>query len=820
MAAPVEDAPPQEEAVNSSEASVASGKEEVDDASSGQEEVDDVKTYVLFYRGVDTFAARELLARVAASPELIAPPPAEDDEDDEEDAEEEEQGAADSTPEPFKWKVVGTRLDGSTEAVPGCDVVLADSDHAAVHNAVLEAATVIWDVTNGDTESGKAVLELLEGEGVGEKVFVTLSNVLSWARTQAEDGEVTEEDYRRRKAHPKFKRQIFFEKLTLRMKAPIRPFVCATGLLYGAGENPLHYLFRRAYEGKGLPIVASGNNVVPTVHVRDAAKILWSVALGKSPSRYVLAVDPSNVTQADIIRTLSSELGNGLAVNLTRQQGLLDITEEDANPKTLDLLSDIDLPTMPSEFVTEVLGGDEESEGDGEGGTPGIVESIKEIIAEYKLARNLIPVRIFVHGPPASGKSTLATELAEHYEVHHWYTKKLLFIADYFLEHGEVPVEVPRLWLPNANGEVPKKATATADSEAPAAEDAPSEVVADENEDGEEEDADEEPEEVPRPEYLDELQEIAEAIRDAREEAAGDDEEEEGEESDVKSKKNKAEPRVPEELVNRLFRWAVNSWGSKNQGYVIDANFTMDAATELFAKDDEEEEEGSSDKGSKEAANRALLKSNLPEFAVVLEAKDDFLRNRMLRAPEAHIIPGHSDETGFERRLAAFREANTPDESVTNFFEEHEEILPIFIDIAEGAPETGREVQALTEEIEGICGPKRVYGPSAAQLAEMEERAAEERRKVEEREQQRISEESARVEAESAERHKEWQARVDKLKQEEQHVLDLQSVPHRTYLMDSVMPTIAAGLVELAKIRPDDPIDFLAEFLIRKASTQ
>lgn len=51
------------------------------------------------------------------------------------------------------------------------------------------------------------------------------------------------------------------------------------------------------------------------------------------------------------------------------------------------------------------------------------------------------------------------------------------------------------------------------------------------------------------------------------------------------------------------------------------------------------------------------------------------------------------------------------------------------------------------------------------------------------------------------------------MKQEEQEVLETQSIPLRNYLLKNVMPTLTQGLIEVCKTRPDDPIDYLAEYL-------
>lgn len=48
---------------------------------------------------------------------------------------------------------------------------------------------------------------------------------------------------------------------------------------------------------------------------------------------------------------------------------------------------------------------------------------------------------------------------------------------------------------------------------------------------------------------------------------------------------------------------------------------------------------------------------------------------------------------------------------------------------------------------------------------------------------------------------------------EEIALLEVQSQPLRNYLMQHVMPTLSQGLIECVRARPDDPIDFIAEYL-------
>lgn len=53
---------------------------------------------------------------------------------------------------------------------------------------------------------------------------------------------------------------------------------------------------------------------------------------------------------------------------------------------------------------------------------------------------------------------------------------------------------------------------------------------------------------------------------------------------------------------------------------------------------------------------------------------------------------------------------------------------------------------------------------------------------------------------------------VDKAKD-----MDLKSVPVRTYLDLTVVPLVLQGMSELVKVRPDEPVKWLANYLLENA---
>ena len=121
----------------------------------------------------------------------------------------------------------------------------------------------------------------------------------------------TEEDYRRRKPHPNFKGHISAEKLVIKLgktnKSKLVTYVVAAGLTYGHGEDIFHYLFKAAWLGEteALQCFGSGNNVLPTIHIRDLANVLVNIADQKPRVRYLLVVDDASSTLEDIVHVCS-----------------------------------------------------------------------------------------------------------------------------------------------------------------------------------------------------------------------------------------------------------------------------------------------------------------------------------------------------------------------------------------------------------------------------------------------------------------------------------------------------------------------------------
>ncbi|XP_020862978.1 adenylate kinase 7 [Phascolarctos cinereus] len=297
----------------------------------------------------------------------------------------------------------------------------------------------------------------------------------------------------------------------------------------------------------------------------------------------------------------------------------------------------------------------------------------------------------------------------------------------------------------------------------------------------EQEDTDNDDEEE---ENLEEIQELLDGAKESMEQNGG---------------------RLEDQFVIRFMKDKLRSMPCKNQGYILDGfPKTYDQAKDLFNQEEEEEEES-------RGKIPPFDKLTIPEFVFALDASDEFLKERVMNLPEAIVVGTHYVQDRFLRSLSNYRDINTEDETVYNYFDELE-IHPHHIDV--GKLDHPQNKLAIGKMIKDI-GKPRNYGLTDEEKAEEEHKAAEECLAKEAAEEAEREHREAIETAEKIARWEEWNKRLEEVKREERELLEAQSVPLRNYLMTNVMPTLMRGLNECCKVRPDDPVDFLAEYLFK-----
>ncbi|CAD5119731.1 DgyrCDS8327 [Dimorphilus gyrociliatus] len=601
---------------------------------------------------------------------------------------------------------------------------------------LIECDMIVYDITEEPSAIDEAVWVVSELHADLEriekpKMFILISSVMTWANSKPldpEDTEIpfTEDDYRRRRAHPNWKDHMNAEKTVIKMgktnKTKLVTYVIASGLTYGAEECIFHYLFKSAWHNtESLQIFGTGQNCIPTIHIKDLAAVVQNILDAKPKVRYLVAVDDSKNLLEEIVKAISKGLCNGKVKYIVKEDALLmkEVCQADFDQLLVNL-------RMDGGFIRENMQIRWTSE-------HGLVENIEAVVKEYRESRKLQPIRILLHGPPCAGKSTIAKELASSYKLHH------LRVSEIIRESKE------RL----------RKSISRAQQESEEDDDDDGKAAEDEQ--------------------------LLVAI-----------------EEDEKSN----DGRISDENLIRLVRDTLKSMKCQNQGFVLDGfPKNLDQAKELFSNEDND--------GEEETSNLHYDKTITPEFVISLQADDDYLRSRVMNLPESVVTPGHTDEKGLLRRLKAFHDLNNDDNTLLNFFEENE-IHAETIDISLDKTIDNRLIMGrITRKV----GEPRNYGPTEEEQEETRRKQEESRLRREEEERLEKERQDKEEAAERKRRQDEWTERLNEVKRQEHDMLESQSIPLRNYLMKHVMPTLTQGLIDACKVRPDDPIDFLAEYL-------
>ncbi|XP_042358935.1 LOW QUALITY PROTEIN: adenylate kinase 7-like [Plectropomus leopardus] len=262
--------------------------------------------------------------------------------------------------------------------------------------------------------------------------------------------------------------------------------------------------------------------------------------------------------------------------------------------------------------------------------------------------------------------------------------------------------------------------------------------------------------------------------------------------------------RLADHLVFDILQEKLNSKPCRNQGFVIDGFLKTYEQAKMIFSDEVTENHDLMPK------TPVYNKNITPEHVFALNATDDFLTKRVQGLPQSVAEKMHYTQEEFNPRLTRYRQLCAAEETLLDYFDELE-IHPEHIEVTAGDSEYADVMKKITE----MVGAPKNYGLSP------EEQEEEDRKKEEER-RQRVAAEAAEKKrrkeaalAEMAAQYEEWQKNLSEVKRQECELLEAHSLPLRNYLMKYVMPSLTEAMLECSKIKPDDPVDFLAEYLLR-----
>ncbi|CCI42146.1 unnamed protein product [Albugo candida] len=671
--------------------------------------------------------------------------------------------------------------------------------------------------------------------------FIAISSVLSWGNNDAYSKTkdrlfYKEEQFKIRKPNKRYLSLKAIETQILSAKRPgkLDTFVIGAGLIYGGLETQLGLLFKKAWmhpdQDLMVPCVQQtlhGGNRIPSISVFDLAIFTHALAcipIASQSKQYLIAVDTASkrVTLRDVCRGISCALGNGRIrivddVLNDRQLSEWMITEDDEQWEPLQLNLCFDVDESQLNMISEENG--ENNENGIKNGTEfplmfqivdskrwkhmegGLLGHLTFFVKDFIQQFDLKPTKIIVLGCPQSGKTVLSHKLAFEYHVEQ-------------ITMGQLVLNLLTL------------------DPAPAS-----------------------------------MQSIQDQIRTWKETM-------ESEDSTAKHFSDEewthlALKALDEGTLVKLVCWKLWSPRCRNHGYVLDGFPGSSALAEaLFAADNSrfqlltehlttdltaeneypvEEEAIITEEEKLEkvlASLQPMERSSWPNRVLMLHVTRELAVERAQNLSEEIAIHTGNTQLDFEKRWEEFEQkrdsllhvfetglttssaeadgaqsdAITPVKHVLDQDDERSgiEIFELQLEFPTAYMEEYLYAQPIRQYIEG-ANPRHNFHPTTTEIQEFKDQKALKKHEEELKIAKLQQEEDERLAEESMQKLAADQRRFEILEREEKELLEARAKPLREYLMDNVLPALTEGVLEIVKNQPADPIDYLAEFLFRKA---
>ena len=240
-----------------------------------------------------------------------------------------------------------------------------------------------------------------------------------------------ETDYHLRVPHKNFQHLKTLETIAMssvNTQPNLRVHVLCSGIRYGNGERIFYDHFQKAWiqNPLELPYIGEGENNVPTIHVIDLARLVRRVVIDDPKEQpYIFAIDKTRrPSQKRLIMAISKGMGTDKVASVSSEsihesQGWKEFLTINLLMKASDAFKSLPLD---EEKLAEFEDEKEQEEYRDSFNFPwharhGIIGCIKDLNVEFNTFRGLNPVKIFVTGPPASGKTFYSDELAKYYNI-------------------------------------------------------------------------------------------------------------------------------------------------------------------------------------------------------------------------------------------------------------------------------------------------------------------------------------------------------------------------------------------------------------------
>ncbi|CAO1367620.1 unnamed protein product [Diamesa hyperborea] len=643
-------------------------------------------------------------------------------------------------------------------------------------DSIKDCNLIIYDITQDNSQLIEAnkFLKYLEkyfesnqeSSLESPKYLIMISTIMTWSQTVITSEEpLTDADYRKRRSHPCFMEHMLLEREIMnaqkRNMQHLRTLVICPGIIYGGKEDILHFIFKKCYFNKlQIETFPPGSNFIPLIYLQDFINIMISIikSFPDKNYRYILVVQPENLTMKNVMTVLAEVIGGSeMRIKMCNKEQIFLMNEKLMTQRVFNHMT-LNL-RLESEFLNNwdfIMNGFN------------FELNTNKLAEEFYRSRNLKPIKILLDGSPFTYQRELAEMLSNYYAIH-------------VVKH--------ECFLENTNDRLLRKIKKAEEylidmemmKQMQINEDAKSLENA-----------------VNYDEMLEEVKNQTIQWRSQSEAI-----------TEYLTRDDISEPKFEISkayIMDRLKSFAC----SKHQGYVMQG-FQLDRAmaSYLFLQDFEADTETSTDEIEFNADTK-------PDFVVILnrsQSSDPICENIEDSFQAEMEIEMVDEKQKLEKcELNHYYETHQEDVSLLNFFLDRD-IIPMEITIDDDLNE--KQINDIFESIVARIGPPRSYALTREELEEIQRlkreiAAMEAAERVEKEMKQAIKDQE-----EKERQLEDWTNQMMELKRQEIIEMEKRSLPVRHYLMKYILPNITEGLVEMTKLRPDNPTEYLAEYLFK-----
>ena len=636
-----------------------------------------------------------------------------------------------------------------------------------------------------------------------------------------------EKDYKQRIPIEFYKRFKEYEDYLLNVKFEnLNIYIICAGIPYGGCETTFNYFFKSAWLQNPieLPYYNEGNNLIPTIHIKDLARIVRRIADNKAEFPYIFAFDRTKDSSLkNIISSISKNIGSGKTVSIPYNKNLIrniSLKEEDFFIDKLKyeknkLVMNI---TKHELMWTRFLGIDvmlKKSKYLGEDYEwyckEGIPANCPKLLKEFCSYRYLRPLKIILNCKNENYRKLFAEKISKFYNIPILNFELMMEKLNQNISDNEEEKFMnekyyklkERLDFLEANPDFKNEANELLFNKTEILYECLKYLLKSNAA-------------VNRgyvlegiPVNMDEINSIyyykkeMKPNPDEEEEKPPEEEEIEEEEEEKKDEEKKQEEKKEEEEENKDEQDEDKKEGEEDEKKdEEDENKENEENKEEEKKEEENNEEGQEGEGKKKKKKKKKKKIKPKKYKTKFEKT--LLPESIITLTKIDKKTSDVDNTFWE--VEQFYQDNKI-EIMNLVYEEEEkddpeelfEMMRIYIE------RNGRPFNYFKLKDEDINMNRINY-------VDNKKTGIDERKKKEEEEKQR------KIDEEENLYWKKMEERIENIKKDKSQLEENQKVPTRKFLLVNIMPTLTKGLLEVCKINPIDPIDYLADFLFTNST--